>query len=63
MSQILYYRQHWMATLKERHVCKVCGELAKNATWTEVDGIICNVNWYCRVDRTSASKLPCLKLD
>jgi hypothetical protein len=23
MSQVLYYRQHWMATLKDRHVCQI----------------------------------------
>jgi hypothetical protein len=48
MSQILYYRQHWMATLNERHDCDEFGELATYASWNEVDGTICDVNWFCK---------------
>jgi hypothetical protein len=48
MSQILYYRQHWMATLKERHACDKCGELAMYASWNEIYGAICEVNWFCK---------------
>jgi hypothetical protein len=36
-----------MATLKERNTCHVCGELATYASWSEADGTIFNVNWFC----------------
>jgi hypothetical protein len=47
MSQILYYRQHWMATLKERRASDTCGELATYASWKEVDETTYDVNWFC----------------
>jgi hypothetical protein len=48
MSQILYYRQHWKATLRDRHFCHVCGELALCAAYTEGDdGLILRVRWLC----------------
>ena len=25
MSQVILYRQYWMATLKDRHLCASCG--------------------------------------
>jgi hypothetical protein len=48
MSQILRYRQYWMAMLKIRHDCNICGELAVNAEYLETDnGVIRSVNWVC----------------
>ncbi len=42
------YRQYWMATLKDHHPCKVCGQLAVNAEYLETDtGVICKVEWIC----------------
>jgi len=31
MSEILLYRQSWMATIKGRQNCQICGDLAINA--------------------------------
>jgi len=31
MNQIVVYRQYWMATLKDRHCCQICGDLAITA--------------------------------
>jgi hypothetical protein len=54
MSQILCYRQYWMATLKVRYDCNICGELAVNAEYLETDnGIISNVEWVCDAHRYS----------
>lgn len=48
MSQILRYRQYLMATLKVRHNCDICGELAVNAEYLETDnGVIRSVDWVC----------------
>jgi hypothetical protein len=48
MTQILRYRQYWMATLKRRHCCQMCGDLAINAESFELDnGVLDNVNWFC----------------
>jgi hypothetical protein len=48
MSQIFRYRQYWMATLKVRHDCNMCGELAVNAEYLESDnGVIHCVEWVC----------------
>ena len=48
MTQILRYRQHWMATLKRRHCCQICGYLAVNAEYLELDnGVVGNVDWFC----------------
>ena len=48
MSEILRYRQYWMATLKVRHDCNICGELAVNAEYLESDiGVIRSVDWVC----------------
>jgi len=48
MSKFVRYRQYWMATLKDRHDCKICGELAVNAEYLEtVNGIIHSVDWVC----------------
>ena len=42
------YRQYWMATLKGRHPCIVCGQLAVNAEYLETDaGVISKVEWIC----------------
>jgi hypothetical protein len=47
MSQILCYRQHWMATLKARNSCETCGNLAINAL-DDLDehGTCVSVSWY-----------------
>ena len=42
-----HYHQHWRATVKEKHICEECGELAVNASWKEVDEIIADVKWMC----------------
>jgi hypothetical protein len=48
MSQILRYRQYWMATLKVRHACIECGELAIYAKYSfPLNGTIEGVSWYC----------------
>ena len=48
MSQILRYRQYWMATLKDRHACQICGDLAVNAQYTVGDcEVIKQVIWSC----------------
>ena len=48
MSQILRYRQYWIAPVKIRHDCNICGELAVNAEYLETDnGVIRSVNWVC----------------
>lgn len=37
-----------MATLKDRHPCKVCGQLAENAEYLETDaGDVSKVEWIC----------------
>ena len=48
MTQVVRYRQYWMATIKDRHDCNTCGELAVNAEYLETDnGVIRSVNWVC----------------
>lgn len=48
MRQVILYRQYWMATLKVRHDCNICGELAVNAEYLELDnGVIRSVDWVC----------------
>ena len=48
MSQVVRYRQYWMATLKDRHPCKMCGQLAVNAEYLETHaGVIIKVEWIC----------------
>jgi hypothetical protein len=48
MSQIVHYCQYWMATLKDRHHCQKCGELAINALESVDDnGTCCSVAWFC----------------
>lgn len=48
MSQIIRYHQYWMATLKERHSCHCCGELAINAfEFLSESGICQSVIWHC----------------
>ena len=48
MNLIFRYRQYWMATLKIRHDCNICGELAVNAEYLEsVDGVVHSVDWVC----------------
>jgi hypothetical protein len=51
MSQILYYRQHWMATLKARNSCETCVNLAINALEVlDEHGTCASVSWYCDQD-------------
>jgi len=53
MSQIVHYRQYWMATLKDRHLCEKCGELATEALYFENEpGSIIKVSWSCRIHTT-----------
>jgi hypothetical protein len=64
MSQITLYRQHWMATLKERHSCNCCGELAINAFESLNESGICqSVIWFCDEHQRifGLSVLPSLK--
>ena len=44
-----HYHQHWRATVKEKHICEECGELAVNAVWEEVEKIVTKVEWYCEI--------------
>ena len=48
MSQIVVYRQYWMATLKDRHYCQICGDLAITALeFVDKNGIRESVSWFC----------------
>jgi hypothetical protein len=52
MSQVILYRQHWMATLKVRRNCHICCELAVNAEYSETEnGYICGIQWVCDIHR------------
>ncbi len=51
MSQIIRYRQYWMATLKDCHVCQICNALALNALeFTDENGTCESVSWFCDRD-------------
>jgi hypothetical protein len=51
MSQVILYRQNWMATLKDRHVCQVFNELAINALeFKDENGTCVSVSWFCDGD-------------
>ena len=51
MSQIVVYRQYWMATLKDRHCCQICGDLALTALeFVDKNGICESVSWFCARD-------------
>ncbi len=51
MSQVIWYRQNWMATLKDHHVCQVFNELAINALEFKDENGTCNsVSWFCDQD-------------
>ena len=48
MSQTVPYRQYWMATLKDRHNCYVCDNLAIGALeFMDENGICESVSWFC----------------
>jgi hypothetical protein len=48
MSQTVLYRQYWMATLKDRHKCFSCGNLAISALECQDKNGICeSVSWFC----------------
>ena len=52
MSRIVVYRQYWMATLKDRHYCEICGELAINAmVILDKYGICERIYWHCDIDK------------
>ena len=53
MSQVVRYRQYWMATLKDRHWCQICGELAINALeYLDMHGVCESVSWICDRDNS-----------
>jgi len=46
MSQVLVYRQYWMATLKNRQCCQICNDFAIEAEYSEADdGRVIGVSW------------------
>ena len=48
MSQIVVYRQYWMATIKDRHTCCLCNRIAINAVeYLGEDGICERIVWHC----------------
>ena len=48
MSRIVPYHKYWMATLKDRHKCCVCGNLATSALeFQDENGISESVSWFC----------------
>ena len=56
MSEFLLYRQYWMATLRDRHECEICGELATEAQYLEnEDGCVIMVSWICGIHITLPS--------
>jgi hypothetical protein len=51
MSWVILYRQYWMATLKDRHYCQICGELAISALeFVDKNGMCESVSWFCARD-------------
>jgi hypothetical protein len=59
MSQVVRYRQYWMATLKERHVCQICGDIAIYAKYLD-DGRSGprEVKWLCGVCNDLDHQIP-----
>ena len=59
MTQILRYRQYWMATLKERHVCQICCGIAIYAKYVD-DGKSGprEVRWLCGVCSVLDQQIP-----
>ena len=59
VSQIFQYRQYWMATLKERHVCQICGDMAIDAKYVD-DGRSGprEVKWLCGVCSVLDQQIP-----
>jgi hypothetical protein len=56
MSRIVRYRQYWMATLKDRHYCEVCGDLAVNAEFLEAEKEdIHSIKWVCETHLCSSN--------
>lgn len=48
MRKTSRYRQHWMATIRDRHTCVICEVFAVSAKYIEVNnGEIENVKWLC----------------
>jgi len=51
MSQVILYRQYWMATLKDWQCCQICGELAINVLeYVDENGARESVIWICDSD-------------
>ena len=59
MSDVILYRQYWMATLRDRRCCQVCGTLAINALeYVGKSGICTKVVWLCgEVNQTEMVEL------
>ena len=58
MSQVILYRQYWMATLKDRHCCQICGELAISALeFVDKNGICESVSWFFVRDIPSLAEI------
>jgi hypothetical protein len=48
MSQVVRYRQYWMATLKDRNYCEFCCDLAVSAEYTTTENaVVQNLRWLC----------------
>jgi hypothetical protein len=58
MSQIVVYRQCWMVTLKDRHCCQICGDLALTAPeFVDKNGTCESVSWFCVRDIPSLAEI------
>ena len=58
MSEILHYRQYWIATIKGRQYCQICGDLAINAlAFVDENGTCESVVWFCDRDHPLHPKL------
>ena len=48
MSRVEFYRQYWMATLRDRNCCQICGELAINALeYLDKHCTYESISWFC----------------
>ena len=58
MSQVILYRQYWMATLKDRQYCQICGEQAISALeFVDKNGMCESVGWFCVRDIPSLAEI------
>jgi len=61
VSEIVVYRQYWMATIKDRHCCQICGELAINAfEYVDKNGTCTKVVWLC--DEENQTRMMAFKV-